>query len=125
MDSIEITGIRAYGYTGFLPEERTLGQWFEVDLTLWLDLSTSGKSDDLKDSLDYREAINIVKHLVKTAKFTLVEKLASVIADDIIKLEPVSKVRVKLSKLAAPIPDFAGKITIDLTRSQETLQKLT
>jgi dihydroneopterin aldolase len=118
MDSIEITGIRAYGYTGFLAEERTLGQWFEVDLKLWLDLSPSSKSDDLKDSLDYREAINIVKHIIKTAKFSLVEKLAEVIADDILKLEPISKIRLKLSKLAAPIPDFSGKITIDITRSQ-------
>ncbi len=118
MDSIEITGIRCYGYTGFLPEERTLGQWFEVDLTLWLDLTTSGKSDALEDTIDYREAISIVKHIVKTAKFALVEKLASVIAEDILKLEPVTKIRVKLSKPAAPIPDFSGKISIDITRGQ-------
>jgi dihydroneopterin aldolase len=116
MDSIEITGIRCYGYTGFLPEERTLGQWFEVDLILWLDLAPAGKSDDLDDTIDYREAIAIVKHIVKTAKFALVEKLANVIAEDILKLEPVAKVRVKLSKPAAPIPDFSGKISIDLTR---------
>ena len=118
MDSIEITGIRCYGYTGFLPEERTLGQWFEVDLTLWLDLATSGKSDDLEDSIDYREAIAIVKHIVKTAKFALVEKLANVIAEDILKLEPVTKIRVKLTKPAAPIPDFSGKISIDITRNR-------
>lgn len=31
MDSIHVTGIRCYGYTGLLPEEQVLGQWFEVD----------------------------------------------------------------------------------------------
>ncbi len=36
MDCIHVTGIRAYGYTGYLPEEQSLGQWFEVDLKLWL-----------------------------------------------------------------------------------------
>jgi dihydroneopterin aldolase len=118
MDSIEVTGIRCYGYTGFLPEERTLGQWFEVDLTLWLDLSKSGQSDDLEDTIDYRQAIAIVKHIVENAKFALIEKLVDVIAEDLLKLELVEKVRVKLSKLAAPIPDFGGKITIDITRSQ-------
>lgn len=118
MDSIEVTGIRAYGYTGFLPEERILGQWFEVDLTLWLDLKISAKSDDLNDTADYRQAISIVKHIIKTAKFALVEKLAEVIADDILKLEPVNQVRVRLSKPAPPIPDFEGKIIIDITRSQ-------
>lgn len=118
MDCIEVTGIRSYGYTGLLPEERTLGQWFEVDLTLWLDLQVSGKSDDINDTVDYRHAIEMVKHIIKTAKFALVEKLAEVIAEDVLKFESISQVRVKLSKPAPPIPDFGGKITIDITRSK-------
>lgn len=118
MDSIEVTGISAYGYTGLLPEERTLGQWFEVDLTLWLDLAPSGKSDDIEKTVDYRQAITMVKHIIKTAKFALVEKLADVIAEDVLKIDLVGKVRVRLSKPAPPIPDFGGRITIDITRSQ-------
>ncbi|MBL1208522.1 dihydroneopterin aldolase [Geminocystis sp. GBBB08] len=118
MDCIEVTGIRSYGYTGFLAEERTLGQWFEVDLTLWVDLQPSGKSDDLNDTFDYRNAIAIVKQIIQTAKFALVEKLAQVIAEEIVKMESIQKVRVRLSKPAAPIPDFGGRITIDITRTQ-------
>ncbi len=57
MDSIQIRGIRAYGYTGYLPEENVLGQWFEVDLTLWTPLEKAGISDDIADTVDYREAI--------------------------------------------------------------------
>jgi 7,8-dihydroneopterin aldolase/epimerase/oxygenase len=117
MDSIQVSGIRAYGYVGYLPEEKVLGQWFEVDLTLWIDLSAAGKSDDIADTLDYREAIVIVKEQITTAQFNLVEKLVSAIADKILSLEKVSQVRVKLSKPAAPIPDFSGRITLDITRS--------
>jgi len=47
-----------------------------------------------------------------------VEKLASAIADSILQLDQVQQVQVRLSKLAAPIPDFGGKITIDITRTQ-------
>lgn len=118
MDCIKVTGIRSYGYTGLLHEERILGQWFEVDLTLWVDLHKSGKSDDLKDTIDYRNTISIVKHIITTAKFALVEKLAEVIAEDILKIDSTEKVRVRLSKLAPPIPDFDGRITIDITRSK-------
>ncbi|MGB3691174.1 MAG: dihydroneopterin aldolase, partial [Spirulinaceae cyanobacterium] len=39
MDRIKVSQIRCYGYTGYLQEEKVLGQWFEVDLTLWLDLT--------------------------------------------------------------------------------------
>ena len=117
MDSIQVNGIRAYGYVGYLPEERVLGQWFEVDLTLWVDLTTAGKSDEIEDTLDYREAIAIVKEQITTAKYALVEKLISAIAERILTLKKVERVRVKLSKPAAPIPDFSGRITLDITRS--------
>lgn len=116
MDCIQVTGIRAYGYVGYLPEEQVLGQWFEVDLTLWLDLVAAGQSDSISDTLDYRHAIETVKQLVKTSKFALVEKLASSIADAILELDRVQQVQVRLTKCAAPIPDFDGKITIDITR---------
>jgi dihydroneopterin aldolase len=120
MDCIHLTGIRCYGYTGYLQEEQVLGQWFEVDLTLWLDLAPSGHSDNIADTLDYRSAIETVQQLVKTSKFALVEKLANAIADAILELAQVQQVQVRLSKLAAPIPDFGGKITIDITRTHQT-----
>lgn len=118
MDCIEVSGIRAYGYTGLFEEERKLGQWFEVNLILWVDLGVAGDSDDIKDTVDYRDAIETVKKIITTAKFALVEKLAHTIAEDILKYNRISQVRVKLSKLAPPIPDFGGKITIDITRSK-------
>ncbi|MBD2085134.1 dihydroneopterin aldolase [Trichocoleus sp. ST-U3] len=117
MDSIQLTGIRCYGYTGYLPEEQVLGQWFEVDVTLWLDLAPAGISDAIEDTLDYRAVISTVKDLVKTAKFALVEKLISAIADAILEFKQVSQVQVRLTKPGAPIPDFGGKITIDITRA--------
>lgn len=118
MDSIQLTGIRCYGYTGYLPEEQVLGQWFEIDLTLWLDLAAAGANDDINATLDYREAISRVQHLVKSAKFALVEKLAAAIAELLLDLDKVERVRVRVSKPAAPIPDFNGKITIDILRER-------
>ncbi|GAX39535.1 dihydroneopterin aldolase [Tolypothrix sp. NIES-4075] len=119
MDSIHLTGIRCYGYTGYLAEEQILGQWFEVDVKLWLDISTAAKTDAIEDTVDYRSVITKVQHLVKTSKFALIERLVATIADSIlIECDRVSQVQVTLSKPAAPIPDFGGKITIELTRSK-------
>ena len=118
MDTIHLTEIRCYGYTGYLPEEQVLGQWFEVDVTLWLDLCLAGKSDAITDTLDYRSTINTVQQLVKTSKFALVERLATAIAESILESNGVSQVKVRLTKVAAPIPNFTGKITIELTRSK-------
>lgn len=117
MDFIEVNGIRCYGYTGYLPEEQVLGQWFEVDLVLRVDLKAAGTSDNIDDTCDYRQAIAIVKHHITTRKVALIEKLTEMIAQEILSLPNVNQVRIRLSKLAPPIPDFGGKITIDITRS--------
>ncbi|MBE9018824.1 dihydroneopterin aldolase [Chroococcidiopsidales cyanobacterium LEGE 13417] len=117
MDCIHLEKIRCYGYTGYLPEEQVLGQWFEVDVTLWLDLSVAGKSDAIEDTIDYRNIISNVQHLVKTSKFALVEKLATAIAESILAVKGIEQVKVKLSKPAAPIPDFSGRISIEITRN--------
>ena len=118
MDCIQLEGIRCYGYTGYLPEEQVLGQWFEVDVTLWLDLALAAKSDAIEDTIDYRNIINRVQHLVKTSKFALVERLAGAIAESILTSDSIQQVKVRLSKPAAPIPDFSGKVTIEITRSK-------
>ena len=118
MDFIEVTEIRCYGYTGYLPEEQVLGQWFEVDLTIWVDLKPSGLSDNLNDTVDYRQAIGIIKQTIKEEKFALVEKLAEVLAQKVLTLDKISQVRIRLSKPAPPIPDFTGSIVIDITRKK-------
>ena len=76
MDVIQLTGIRCYGYTGYLQEERFLGQWFEVDLRMTVDLAAAGQSDRIEDTLDYRSVITAVKEIISLSKFDLVEKLA-------------------------------------------------
>ncbi len=123
MDSLHLTGIRAYGYTGALPEEQILGQWFEVNLTLWLDLQEAGQSDRLEDTLDYRAVIAAVQDLIQTQKFSLVERLATVIAETLLAFPTVQQTRVQLVKPHAPIPQFGGQITIDLTRSKRVFEK--
>lgn len=117
MDSLYLTGIRVYGYSGALPEEQVLGQWFEVDLVLTLDLSKPGSSDRLADTLDYRGVLAQVQHLVKHSRFALLERLATAIADQLLQEQQIQQVKVRLTKLAAPIPDFTGKITVELTRT--------
>jgi dihydroneopterin aldolase len=122
MDFIHVTGIRCYGYVGYLPEEKVLGQWFEVDLKLSVDLSKASQTDAIQDTLDYRQVIALVQNLVKTSNFDLLERLAGAIADTILQESAiVTQVQVILIKPAAPIPDFDGEIRIELTRTKSHL----
>ncbi|WP_283752932.1 dihydroneopterin aldolase [Roseofilum acuticapitatum] len=123
MDCIHVSNIRCYGYIGYLPEEKILGQWFTVDLSLWLDLSVSGQSDNLEDTFNYCEAVEIVKGIIRSNKFDLIEKLAAAIADELLNLDNQPHQRPALQKVGVrvikspPIPDFGGQVTIDITRT--------
>jgi dihydroneopterin aldolase len=116
MDCIHINGIRAYGYTGFLPEEQVLGQWFEVDLCVWHDLSQAGKSDDLAETYDYSQVVIAIQTLIQTAKYKLIEKLAEEIAAVALAAGSTDQVRVRLTKLHPPIPHFSGQVALEITR---------
>lgn len=124
MDCIHINGIRAYGYTGFLPEEQVLGQWFEVDLTVWIDLAPAGVSDHLADTYDYSQAVASIQAFIQSAKYQLIEKLAEGIAAIVLNSEsvqPIDQVRVRLTKLRPPIPNFSGQVSLEITRSKEEI----
>ena len=120
MDAIEITGLRYYGYTGYFAEERFLGQWFEVDLTLWTDLLAAGKSDRLEDTLDYRQVVDRVGETIKSSKVNTIEYLAAQIARSILECDQVGKARVRLTKVSPPIPDFPGAISVEIVREENS-----
>lgn len=118
MDCLHLSGLRYYGYTGALPEEQVLGQWFEVDLKLWLNLAPAGVSDNLADTLDYRKVISETQILIQTEKFNLIERLADAIATQTLTHKKIQQVQIRLTKVAPPIPNYMGNITVELTRAQ-------
>jgi 7,8-dihydroneopterin aldolase/epimerase/oxygenase len=120
LDKLNITGIRAYGYTGFLPEEQTLGQWFEVDLTIWMNITKAGISDRLEDTYDYRASIAAIQALIRTERFKLIEALTEAIAKIVLSTGTVAQVRVQLTKVSPPIPDFSGKVSIEVIRASSS-----
>ncbi|MEM6592981.1 MAG: dihydroneopterin aldolase [Cyanobacteria bacterium P01_H01_bin.119] len=119
MDSIQITGLRAYGYTGFLPEEKKLGQWFSVDLTLWIDLSKAAQSDRIEDTHDYVALTQAVHNIIQNEQFDLIERLADAIAQTALHLDHrITRVKTRLTKVSPPVPNFEGQISVEIIRDR-------
>ena len=87
MDRIEVTGMRFYGYHGVFAEETKLGQRFNVDLSIGLDLLRAGQTDDLRESVNYAELYEVTKQVVEGAPLQLVEALANRIAEQVLALD--------------------------------------
>ncbi len=117
MNKIILKGVKAYGYVGLLSEEKVLGQWFEVDAIIWTDFRKAELSDAIADTLDYRSCISKIQHLIQTAKFDLIERLAGAIADSLMADPKISKLQLTVIK-HPPIANFLGSVAVEVHRER-------
>ena len=116
MDTLRISAIRAWGHTGYYDAEQELGQWFEVDLEIQLDLSRTGADDELAHTLNYAAVIERVKELVEGSRDRTIERLNTRLCEAVLAFPEVQEVRSSLTKVAAPIAGFDGRVAIAMVR---------
>ena len=110
-DRIELRGLRVLGICGALAEERTRPQPLEIDLDVEVDLADAGASDALADTVDYGALARAAVRVASEERFTLLERLASRIAEEVGADRRVTSVTVAVRKLRPPVPvdlDTAG-----------------
>ena len=117
MDRISIDDITCFAYHGVLPEERELGQEFEVSLELITDFS-SIESDRIEESVDYRQAVEIVREIINGKSCRLLETLAEQIAARLLQLPGVAEVEVEVRKPKPPIPGVKGGVGVSINRGR-------
>lgn len=110
-----------YGYHGVFDAEREIGQRFEVDVELHLDLSSIGRSDDLEMTVNYVDVYTIVKELAEEHEFQLVEGLAHAIAEQILTAYDLEKVVVRVRKPHAPIGGTSNGVEVEIERTPADL----
>ena len=66
MIKVALNGIRLLAQHGFYDEEALLGNEFEIDVVVNIDM-TEESSDDLKDTLNYESLYQIVKSEMKSS----------------------------------------------------------
>lgn len=118
LDKVLLYGLRFYGYHGVWPEEKKLGQWFEVDLEMWGDFTQASKTDNLEDALDYSIVYQLVKTVIEGPSVNLLEKLASQIAGALLEIDSIQKVQVRVKKPGAPLGGPMGYAGIEIVRSK-------
>ena len=102
-DRIILEGMHFYGYHGDNAEERRLGQPFQVDLEVEMDLDLAGKSDLLQDTVNYAQLYQDVKEVMEGRPRNLLEALTDSIANLVLNSYPVMNVRVLVRKTRPPI----------------------
>ena len=115
-DAIHVEGLKVWARVGVLPEERSLGQWFVVDLTVWLDLAPAGRADDLSLTVDYGLAVAAIRACGEKVVCHTVERFSEQLLDQVGEVYGACPVRLVLRKCHPPIPGFDGSISVERWR---------
>jgi len=115
--AIELAGLELHGFHGATEEERRDGQRFLFDLELTVDAHAT-ETDDLDDTVDYRDVVAAVREVSDARAYTLLEALAAATAETLLARFPVERVRVRVRKpdvrLDAPVEHSA--VTVERHR---------
>ncbi|MGD8727796.1 MAG: dihydroneopterin aldolase [Gemmatimonadales bacterium] len=120
-DCISLKGMRFHTLVGVLPHERHVPQPLELDLTAWLSTRGAGKTDSLRDLLDYRDLYSVVADTVGESHHKLLEALCEKIAEQVLVLGNVRSVRIAARKPHAPLGGPVDCVEVVLERERGDL----
>ncbi len=122
MDKIIIKGLRVYAYHGVKEAEKEKGQPFELDVTLSLDLSAAGASDDLTRTVNYSTVSKRIVAVMLAEKNDLIERAATRVAQTVLTEFPAEEVTVLLKKPRASVPADFDYMAVEITRRREDFE---
>lgn len=117
-DRLALTGLRAFGHHGVFQHERTDGQEFIIDLTVWLDVRAAASADDLAATIHYGELAERVVAAVESDPVDLIETVAERVAGIALSYPSARRVDVTIHKPSAPITVPFADVSITISRDR-------
>ena len=114
---IHVKDLRLWAHVGVLESERLLGQWFELDFSIWLDLEPASIGDDISSSVDYSKAIEALQKLSFDLNCLSIEHFGKQILDCLESICGELPMKVSLRKCSAPVAGFSGVVEIEMRRN--------
>ncbi len=113
-----VEDIRFYGHHGVTPAQQEVGAWFSVDVELALDLTPAALSDDLAAGVDYGQVVQRVVAVGTGGRVHLIERLAGLLCEALLREYPARDVTVTVRKVTAPLDGVAAVPGVRMTRSR-------
>ena len=117
-DILFVEDIRFFGHHGVTPAQQEVGAWFSVDVELTLDLTPAALSDDVDAGVDYSQVVERVVAVGTAERVRLIERLAGVLCEALLRAYSAQSVAVTVRKLTAPLGGVAAIPGVRMTRSR-------
>ncbi len=119
MDKIMINNLKIFAYHGVKEAEQKNGQDFLIDCVMHVKTNKACRTDDVGDTVNYSGVVKLITSVVLENRFNLIEKLASEIADEVLKkFNKVKKIEVTVKKPQAPIKASFDYVGVEIVRKR-------
>ena len=120
MITVHVHDLRVFGNHGVHEDERTNGQDFLFDVEL--DVGDRGAEDDFTEAVDYVEVARVVQDVSRARQFTLLEALATAIANELERRFAPERLRVRVRKPGIRPAGLDGTVGVTVTRPSDRYQ---
>ena len=114
MITVHVHDLRIAGNHGVHDAERTAGQDFLFDVDLHV--GERGASDDFTQAVDYTEVARIVRSVSDGRQFTLLEALATAVADELERRFAPERILVRVRKPDVRPAGIDGSVGVTVTK---------
>jgi dihydroneopterin aldolase len=115
-DKILISRIDCLAVIGVTPEERALKQRLSIDVEFLIDSRKPAKTDSLKDAIDYSEVAAVVAEVCSERPYHLIETVAELIAERVLKDFPTPGTRILVRKIAPVAEPGVDYVSLEIVR---------
>ncbi len=110
--AIHIGCVRCYAYHGVMPQERTTGNYFRVEATLYTDFSRALTSDALDDTINYAEVCQVIQEEMAIPGNLLEHVAGRIISSLQSRFPQIEGGQLVVTKEKPPIPGEVNDVSV-------------
>jgi len=118
LDKVRILNLKIPARHGVYEFEKDKDSIFELDVEMHTDLSIAGQTDDLKDTINYNEAVSVITDIFTQKDYYLIEAVGQTICKKLLADFKIQKVVIKIRKPHAPIMANLDTVEVELVREK-------
>ena len=119
MEKITIKDIKLVGFHGLYDYEKRDGVNLGFDVELFFENQINNSDDNINETINYIEVIDIIKRVNSSGSFDLLETLCNKILNEIMKLFSPLKVVVRVRKFELPVDAELSFVEIEMTKESD------
>jgi dihydroneopterin aldolase len=119
-DKVSLKDLQAFCKLGIYDSERILGQSININIDLFFDLSISGKSNKVEDSINYVDVSLTLRELAQSKEFFLIENLAEEMCQTLFnKFSILEAINLEITKSIVNAEQFTGTPVVTVYRERK------